>query len=113
MIGRPAVLLFWKVSSRPSVDSLALVRETLRRSEGAEVVLLAIHGEDGAETANALGDEAVIATPDPDGAIAAAYGVNVWPTTIVIDEFGVIVDIRSGLLTEESEDAPEPSLKAE
>ena len=109
MIGRPAVLLFWKISSRPSVDSLALLRETLRKSGGNEVVLLTIHAENGAETANALGDEAVIVTPDPDGAIAEAYGVNVWPTTIVIDEFGVIVDVRSGLLTEESEDAPEPS----
>ena len=113
MIGRPAVLLFWKISSRPSVDSLALLRETLHKSEGSEVVLLAIHAENGAETANALGDEAVIVTPDPDGAIADAYGVNVWPTTIIIDASGVIVDIRSGLLTEEPEDAPEPSLKAE
>ena len=113
MIGRPAVLLFWKVSSRPSVDSLALLRETLHKSEGSEVVLLAIHAENGAETANALGDEAVIVTPDPDGAIANAYGVNVWPTTIIIDASGVIVDIRSGLLTEEPDEAPEPSLKAE
>jgi peroxiredoxin len=114
MIGRPAVLLFWKVSSRPSVDSLALLRETLRKSGGNEIALIAIHAEDGAETANALGDEAVIVAPDPDGAIAEAYGVNVWPTTIVIEESGVIVDIRSGLLTEEeSEDAPEPSLQAD
>ena len=113
MIGRPAVLLFWKVSSRPSVDSLALLRETLRRGGGTEIVLLAIHSENDADTASALGDEAVIVTPDPDGAIAEAYGVNVWPTTIVIDEFGVIVDIRSGLLTEEPEEAPEPLPKAE
>ena len=113
MIDRPSVLLFWKTTSRPSVDSLAMLRETLRKRGRNEVVLLTIHAENGAETANALGDEAVIVTPDPDGAIAEAYGVNVWPTTIVIDEFGVIVDVRSGLLTEESEDAPEPSSKAE
>jgi len=113
MIGRPAVVLFWKISSRPSVDSLALLRDALRKSGGNEAVLLAIHAENGASTAHALGDEAVIAVPDPDGAIAEAYGVNVWPTTIVIDESGVIVDIRSGLLTEESEDAPEPPVKAD
>jgi hypothetical protein len=105
--------LFWKISSRPSVDSLALLRETLRKTGGNEAILLAIHAENGSETATALGDDAVIVTPDPDGAIAEAYGVNVWPTTIVIDESGVIVDIRSGLLTEEAEEAPEPSLKAE
>jgi len=113
MIGRPAVVLFWKISSRPSVDSLALVREALRKSGGGEAVLLAIHADNGAGAANAIGDEAVIAVPDPDGAIAEAYGVNVWPTTIFIDESGVIVDIRSGLLTAESEDAPEASVKAD
>jgi len=80
------------------------VRHALRQSGGRDAVLLAIHANHGAETTSPLGDEAVIVTPDPDGAIATAYGIDVWPTTIFIDESGFIVDIRSGHLTDESED---------
>jgi hypothetical protein len=113
MIGRPAVLLFWKMSSRASVESLAAVRHALRQSGGRDAVLLAIHANDGAETTSPLGDEAVIVTPDPDGAIATAYGIDVWPTTIFIDESGFIVDIRSGHLTDESEDMSAASTTAD
>ena len=113
MIGRPAVLLFWKMSSRPSVESLAAVRDALRKSGGRDAVLLAIHANDGAEMTNPLGDEAVILTPDPDGAIAAAYGIDIWPTTIFVDESGVIMDIRSGYLADESEETPAPSAMAD
>jgi peroxiredoxin len=102
-LGRPAVLCFWKASSRPSVDSLARLRQALRKGGGSDAALLAIHAANGAETADASGDETAIATPDPDGAIAEAYGVSVWPTTVFIDESGVIVDVRSGLLAEESD----------
>jgi peroxiredoxin len=113
LIGRPAVLLFWKMSSRPSVESLAAVRDALRKSGGHDAVLLAIHANDGAEAMNPLGDEAVIVTPDPDGAIAAAYGIDIWPTAIFVDESGVIVDIRSGHLADESDDRAEPSVTAD
>ena len=55
----------------------------------------------------------MIVTPDPDGAIATAYGIEVWPTTIFIDEAGFIVDIRSGHLTDESEDMAAASTTAD
>jgi hypothetical protein len=115
LIGRPAVLLFWKESSKASLDSMALLRDELRRI-GNDPLLIAIHAAGGAEAASVMGDEAVVFTPDPDGAIAAAYGVKVWPTTVFVDEFGVIASIRSGLLRDEPEDTEEmaaPSLKAD
>jgi hypothetical protein len=113
MIGRPAVLLFWKMSSRPSVEALTTARESLRNSGGRDAVLLAIHGGPGAET-SLLGDDALIVMPDPDGAIAAAYGIDVWPTTVVVDESGVIVSIQSGHPVDESEEmaaAPSPTAR--
>lgn len=115
LIARPAVLLFWKGSSKASIDSLALVREELRRI-GNDALLIAIHAGSSMEAASALDGGPVVFTPDPDGAIAAAYGVNVWPTTIFVDEFGVIAGIRSGLLRDEPEETEEmasPSLKAD
>jgi hypothetical protein len=40
--------------------------------------------------------EGVVAIPDPDGAISKRFGVRVWPSSISIDENGVITGFESG-----------------
>jgi hypothetical protein len=41
--------------------------------------------------------EGVIAVPDPDGAISRRFGVRVWPSSVAINESGLITEFESGV----------------
>jgi len=43
-----------------------------------------------------LGDD-VVAVPDPAGAIAGRFGVRYWPTTLSVNELGVVTAHQVGL----------------
>jgi hypothetical protein len=47
------------------------------------------------EAAAENGISAVV-VPDPECQISLAYGVNIWPTTIFLDAFGLARSIRYG-----------------
>ncbi len=104
LTGRPAVVLFGKSSSKPSLDTLRTLTEVVRRYAIEQPVILAVaDGEDGGifrKTARIDKLSAVI-VPDPNRRISEAYGVNVWPTAIFLDSEGFVRQIVYGRISEE------------
>jgi len=95
VVGRAAVLVFWRSSSQASVEA---VRD-LEKSMGHETLLLAIADGEDVESAGTVAAEAghsATIVPDPNRQISLAYGVTMWPTIIVIDAFGVVRAIHYG-----------------
>ena len=97
--GRPATLKFWKSSSRASLEALRDLDETTRQAPPHGPVVLAINDGDAVELAKRIAAEnklSAIVVPDPKRSISLAYGVNIWPTTVFIDAFGLVREIRYG-----------------
>ena len=98
LVGRPAVLVFWKSSSMQSIQR---IRDLQRAPAGeAAPVILAINDGESPEMARRVAKEnrltANIVT-DPSREIARAYGVTAWPTTVFIDAMGLVTGVRYGL----------------
>jgi len=103
LAGTRVVLVFWKSSSKPSLEILSELRKAFAEPGVQVPVLLAIRdGEDSAPE-NWFADHFVMVVPDPDRAIAAAYGVDIWPTVISLDESGSIMSLQSGLASADEE----------
>lgn len=72
-------------------------------AEEANVVSVAVRSEGPAAIRAHLRDEelegAFPVIPDPDGALAAEWGVSAFPTTFAIDESGEIVAVSVGYTT--------------
>jgi hypothetical protein len=93
--GRPVVIVFWKISSRPSIEA---VRAAETKS-GNSSIFLAINDGDPEESARAAAAENAFSeafVADPQQVISAAYGVDLWPTFISINAGGIITAIRFG-----------------
>jgi hypothetical protein len=71
-------------------------------SRGDELLVVVLDGSDeeaAAAVQAELGGNAV-AIPDPEGVVAARFGVQYWPTTVALDERAVVTGVSLG--------APEP-----
>jgi peroxiredoxin len=99
LAGRPVKLVFWRTSSKPSIEAVREA-ETTKDSAGKQApVVLAINDGDDRESAQRIAAEnklsATVVT-DPDRKIATAYNVTMWPTVVSIDGLGVVRSIRYG-----------------
>jgi len=98
LVGRPATLVFWKSSSKQSIQR---VRDLQGARDGkAPALTLAINDGDSPDVAMRTAKEnrltANIVT-DPTREIARAYGVTAWPTTVFIDATGIVTGVHFGL----------------
>ncbi len=94
LAGQKSTLVFWRSSSRPSLEA---VRELQKTTHGAR--LLAVNdGEPVAAAERAARENGFRATlvTDPDRNLALAYGVSVWPTIVSLDASGLVRDIKQG-----------------
>jgi peroxiredoxin len=97
--GRPAILAFWRSSSKQSIELVRELEPTNVRSERESPVVLAINDGESAETAKRVAAEnklSAIVVTDPARHISLAYGVNTWPTIIWIDALGLVRAVRYG-----------------
>ncbi len=97
--GRAVVLAFWRSSSKPSIDAIRDLQETLGKVSVPAPVVLAINDGESVEAAKkAAAANKLTATlvTDPQRLISGAYGVSVWPTLVSIDASGVVGGIRYG-----------------
>lgn len=100
--GRPAVLVFWKSSSKPSLEAVRDLQETSREAGGRVPVVLAINDGETAQLAKKVAPEnrfTATLVADPQRRIARAYGVSIWPTTVFLDASGLVRKIRYGSAT--------------
>ena len=99
LIGRQAILLFWRSELQPSIEMLQDLEAENARLDGRKPILLAIHQGDRVvygEATAAVDRGSAIHVIDRDDAISAAYGINVWPTTIFLDTAGYVRQVRYG-----------------
>ena len=107
LTGKPTILVFWRTSSQASIDAVRDAEEYSERGNAATV--LAINDGESTELASKAATEnkltATLVT-DPKRDISIAYGVNLWPTVVELDAFGLVTGIRHG---RDAEHHAEPS----
>ncbi len=98
MNGRPVMIVFWRSSSQPSIDAVRAAASSAASANGSGPIVLAVNDGAGGTAAEKRPREtgSAIIVPDPDRRISSAYGIAMWPTTISIDESGLIRAISYG-----------------
>jgi peroxiredoxin len=107
--GRPAILAFWRSSSKESVELVRELEQKNPRSEGPAPIVLAINDGESAESARKVAAEnklSAIVVTDPERRISLAYGVNTWPTIIWIDALGLVRGVRYGNFAGNPDESP-------
>lgn len=91
--GQPITLVFWRSSSRPSIDAVKSLS-----SDPASLVLAINDGEASDVARSAAAESGFTATlvTDPERQISSAYGVSIWPTIVSLDSSGTVTSIRYG-----------------
>ncbi len=109
LVGRPVVLVFWKSSSKPSLQGARDLQKPAGRVGGQAPVVLATNDGEAPELVQKVAAEnglSAIVVPDPQREISAAYGVSIWPTIVSIDAFGLVREIRYGRFAGENVESP-------
>lgn len=97
--GREVVLIFCESSSKQSLEAVRDLQETARTAGTQGPIVLAINDGEAPELAKKGAAEnrlSVTLVPDPKRNISLAYGVNLWPTIVFLDAFGLVREIRYG-----------------
>jgi peroxiredoxin len=109
LAGRPAILVFWRTSSQPSIEAIRALQQGADKAGVKGSAVLAINDGEAADLAKrvALGNglSATLVT-DPKREISLAYGVSLWPTVVYIDASGSITGISYGYFTGEHGETP-------
>jgi peroxiredoxin len=93
LAGRRVALVFFRSSSKPSVEAVREIAESGSGKDSPNQIVLAI--SDGESTSKIdLGAAVIIA--DPDRSISKAYGIAMWPTVVSIDEAGIVRSVGYG-----------------
>jgi peroxiredoxin len=101
MHGRRVVITFWQPWSEPCVKEVARLARPADKSR-ANTKVIAVHGGASPEVPEAIAEmhkrhgEGILLAHDANHAITRLYGVRCWPTTITIDETGVIERVQFG-----------------
>ena len=104
LAGRRVVLAFWKSTSPPSLEALRDLQKAFASAGRRGPVVLAINDGEASEAAKRVAAEnglSAIVVPDPKQGISSAYGVNIWPTAIFLDDAGLVSNIRYGRFSAE------------
>ena len=97
--GRPVLVNFWATWCAPCKEEMPTL-QTLAELEGERLVVLAVNVREQASRASRFVQSAGLTQlhvlPDPRGATARAWGVGVFPTTVLIDREGRAVRTVTG-----------------
>ena len=108
MAGRPVVMVFWRSTSKQSMDLISEIERTAAGEKSDGTLVLAINDGEPPELARKAAAEhkfkATVVT-DPARNISTAYGVNSWPTTVGTDATGAVRAVRFGRLSGEAPDS--------
>jgi peroxiredoxin len=92
--GTRVTLCFWTAASASSIEEL----RRLSARSADDGLLVAVNDGDDAETVQHASKEGfdMPLFADPQRRLSSAFGVNCWPTTVTIDEDGVIAGVCFG-----------------
>lgn len=105
--GRRVVLAFWQSWSAPCLRELDRLRHAHEEARDNPPAMIALHGgsDDAAsllETQKRLRLPFEL-VPDERQRVAGVYGVRCWPTTVTLNEDGIIEDVQVGAAAPERE----------
>jgi peroxiredoxin len=98
--GQPVLLNFWKSWSKPCMRELRRLQTLQEQGSGRAPVIMAINGgEDHAAFTDVRCQSNLTfrVIPDRNQSIGELYGVQCWPTTVSINQEGIIDRIQFGL----------------
>jgi len=100
--GQPIVLNFWKSWSRPCIRELRRLQTLQEQQRGSAPAIMAVNSEDHAALSDVRcqNDLTFRLVSDRNQSIAELYGVQCWPTTVSINQEGIIDRIQFGLVHE-------------
>ena len=99
LAGQPITMVFWRNSSKASVQAVLDLQKPGSEAGAQGPLLLAINdGDDPILAKKVAAENGLTATivPDPQRDISLAYGVNIWPTIVLLDASGLVEGIRFG-----------------
>ena len=97
--GRPVTLIFCSSKSKQSLDALRDLQRGRETSAGLGSLVLAIMDRETPDTVQKTAAESglpLILVPDPNRAIAVAYGVTLRPTVVIVSPQGLVQQVRYG-----------------
>jgi cytochrome c biogenesis protein CcmG, thiol:disulfide interchange protein DsbE len=97
------LVMFWATWCTPCRIELPEIEKLYARKRAAGLEILAVNEDREPDKLAAYLKERPLSFPvlvDEDGKVAAAYGVEGFPTTVVIDRQGHVVRVESGFATD-------------
>ncbi|WP_420628580.1 TlpA family protein disulfide reductase [Candidatus Leptofilum sp.] len=101
-VGQPVVLNFWASWCAPCRVEMPSLQQASVRYNGRAAFIGINQGEDWS-TITEFGNEYNVSYPllfDPDNRVSRLYEVNSLPTTVFIDQHGVVREVVIGILSE-------------
>ena len=100
--GQPVLLNFWKSWSKPCLRELRRLQTLQEQQRGSAPAIMAVNSEDHAALSDVRCQNNITfrLIPDRNQSIAELYGVQCWPTTVSINQEGIIDRIQFGLAHE-------------
>ncbi len=99
-VGEPLVVNFWASWCGPCIEEMPDIQQVADELEG-RVTVLGINAQDRAASAREFAADLGITfdlVRDPDGSYFASVGGFGWPTTLLVDDDGIIRYRHTGLL---------------
>jgi peroxiredoxin len=93
LCGQRALLMFWKSWSRPCLVELQRLQRLHDEPTGQGRVILAVGDGENAERVQEIARRYGLRftlVPDPKSELAKRFRVHCWPTTVWIDEQGLV-----------------------
>lgn len=103
--GRPVLLDFWATWCGPCRAEAPVLERVARRFQGDGLVVLGVNTHDEEGLAEAFGKRLGLTYPlvfDTSSRVARAYGVDSFPTLVLVDREGKVSAVRVGT-TDEAE----------
>jgi peroxiredoxin len=107
--GRRVLLNFWKSWSTPSIRELRRLQHLQQHGDATAPVILAVNGGEECSVLTEVRCQHNLTFPlihDPEQSIASLYGVQCWPTTVFINQEGIVSRIQFGIAHEPGEESP-------
>jgi thiol-disulfide isomerase/thioredoxin len=105
--GRTVLLNFWQAWSAPCLKELQRL-QALQTAARESLSIVAFHGGNDATCIDRIRKElglSIVLAHDAEQRIARRYGVRCWPTTVTIDEAGIVRGIQFGISSHDSSHA--------
>lgn len=101
--GRVVLLNFWATWCAPCRVEMPAFEAAFQRHGGTDFTVLAVNNAESAAAVQAFRQELDLSFPllvDLDGAVQYRYGIQLYPSTFLIDADGAIIARHFGALTE-------------